>query len=85
MAYASYNIRRRAWCLWEWEADYHRELSARGCALSEAAARRCARSWLRDMRRRDTREAEDAATAPVRPAEETQHEIRTPGGKASIN
>lgn len=29
MPYMHYDIRRLAWCFWEWEADYHRQLTAR--------------------------------------------------------
>lgn len=47
MAFASYNVRRTAWRIWKWEADYRGEAEAHGYSLTKVAARWAARGWLR--------------------------------------
>lgn len=51
MQYADYTVRRLAWPVWRWQANYYDEVAGGGYAFSRASARRAARSWLRLQRR----------------------------------
>lgn len=53
MAYASYRLHRIGWVAWRWVAEYRGELSGKGVALTEGAARAAARAWLQAVAEAD--------------------------------
>jgi hypothetical protein len=70
MPYASYQICRLTGPVWRWQACHHGELSNVGYVLSKAAARRAARTWLRNKRSLAQRAEADNAPSGLVPAEQ---------------